>query len=64
MSNYSNIPTPMLESMWREKCRHIREGHRLPGDMDEVFLMRRELDKRSGVRNPTTEINYEKYLTD
>ena len=54
----------MLESMWREKCRHISEGHRMPGDMDEVFLMRRELDKRMGVRNPTTEVNYEKYLTD
>lgn len=64
MSNYSNIPTQMLESMWKEKFRHIREGHRMPGDMDELFLMRRELDKRSGVTNPSTYINFEETLTD
>ena len=63
-TNYGNIPTSMLEVMWKQKCIQIRMGSKMAKDLEDAFAMRRELDKRKGVKNPTTEIDYEKYITD
>ena len=64
MSNYINIPTDMLEQMWRAKCRQIKNGIRMHGDLEEAYLMRKELDKRSGISNPSVFVNFEETLTD
>lgn len=63
-TNFSNIPTAMLEAMWNQKRLHIRMGSNMQKDLEDAFAMRRELDKRLGVKNPTTEVDYEKYTTD
>ena len=54
----------MLEQMWRAKCHQIKTGQRLPGDLEEAYLMRKELDKRSGISNPSVFVNFEETLTD
>lgn len=61
MRKYRDIPLEELEKMWNERRMHIRIG---TSDMDEVFEMRREIDRRKGNHNPSTDVNYESYLTD
>lgn len=65
---YDGTPLVTLEAMWDEKRRRIAElpaCDRLPSEMEELFTMRREIDKRKGYRNPIVDINFsEEYLTD
>ena len=64
---YDGIPLVELERVWEEKRRRIVElpsCDRLPMDMEELLSMRREIDKRKGIANPTVDVNFsEDYLT-
>lgn len=65
---YDGIPLAMLEAKWAEKRRRIAElkpEDRLPSDMDELFSMRKEIERRKGNKNPVVNVNFsEEYLTD
>ena len=65
---YDGIPLAMLEAEWAEKRRRIAElkpEDRLPSDMDELFSMRKEIERRKGNKNPVVNVNFsEEYLTD
>ena len=54
--------------MWQSKRLDIakaKDGKPAFEDVEELFAMRRELDRRSGKKNPTIEVNFEEdYLTD
>ncbi len=60
---YRSVPTAELLVMWaREKERIVRTGDE---DFSVLLAMRRELDRRKGVRRPTVDVNFSKdYLTD
>lgn len=63
--DYKSIPTPELERMWNEKRLSIRIGKYFQEDMNEVYAMRKELDRRAGNEIPPVFVNFEKEnLTD
>lgn len=63
--NYKNIPTQELEKMWNEKRLSITGGPGFRKDMDEVFSMKKELDRRKGDIPKGQQVNFEQqYLTD
>lgn len=64
MAKYKHIPTEKLEQMWNQRRLRLRMGEHFKSDMDEVYEMRRELDRRRGDTPPGEEINFEKYTTD
>ena len=69
MSNqYRNTPTEQLEKMWNDKRLSLAigaKGRDFQKDLDAVFEMRQELDRRKGERLPTTSIEFsEEYTTD
>lgn len=66
MSNYyKTIATPVLERMWeRERDRLSRKVDAVVGDYEDLFAMRRELDRRRGIENPSSSVNYENYVSD
>lgn len=66
--DYKGIPTPELERMWNERRLSMKIGadrSMFRRDMEEVYAMRRELDRRRGDVAPSSDVNFEqKYLTD
>ena len=64
---YKRKSTAELEEEWRRRRDEVagkKPSERTPGDMDALLALRREIDRRRGVRNPTVEINFESYVKD
>ena len=68
MSNYKDISTSELEKMWNERRLSLKissDPSVFRKGMDEVFAMRRELDRRLGEKKPSVDVNFEReYVTD
>lgn len=64
-SYYKSLATPVLRKMYerlRQGLASLPPEERPADDMDSLLQMRRELDRRTGI--PSTEVNFEKYITD
>ena len=62
---YRSLKTGVLRKMWeRERERVSRIAEPSPGDYADLLAMRRELERRSGTKNPSVEVNFEKYISD
>lgn len=62
---YKSLATPVLRQMWerlRANTLSLPEKDRKREDVDALFAMRDELDRRSGGK-PTVEVDFEKYIT-
>ena len=68
MSNdYKSLSTSDLIRKWERKRDRIagkKPSERMIDELDELMAMRREIDCRRGVRNPTVEVNFEDYVKD
>ena len=64
IKDYKSIPTPELERMWDKKRMSIRIGEHFREDLDDVYAMRKELDRRAGNEIPPVFVNFEKNITD
>lgn len=64
MGRYQRMSTEALQSLWekeRERLLGLPESERR---YEELYAMRRELERRSGESLPKVEVNYDDYLTD
>lgn len=62
---YKAIATPVLRQMWarlRDSVLSLPEKDRRAEDLNALFAMRNELDRRSGGK-PSVEVDFEKYIT-
>lgn len=68
MSNdYKYLSTSDLIRKWERKRDRIagkKPSERMIDELDELMALRREIDRRRGVRNPTVEVNFEDYVKD
>lgn len=68
MSKYRDVPTTELERMWNEKRLSLKIGADssvFRGELDEVYEMRRELDRRRGEVPQAKDVDFGKeYVTD
>ena len=61
---YRSIKTPVLEKMWeRERDRLMKKKDAVVGDYDELFMMRREIERRKGDKLPSADVDFESYVT-
>ena len=62
---YRTVKTPVLVKMWeRERERVVSMANPSPSDYADLLAMREELDRRRGVKKPSVDINFEKYISD
>ena len=68
MSNdYKSLSTSDLIRKWERKRDRIagkKPSERMIDELDELMALRREIDRRRGVKNPTVEVNFEDYVKD
>lgn len=68
MSNdYKSLSTSDLIRKWERKRDQIagkKPSERMIDELDELMALRREIDRRRGVRNPTVDVNFEDYVKD
>lgn len=66
-SNYRNIPTKELYSMWNRKRLSLKIGADpsvFRDELAELRAMRDELDRRDDGRGRIRDVDFEKYVTD
>lgn len=62
---YKSVKTPVLEGMWRrERDRVAALASPSSSDFADLYAMRSELERRRGVRLPSVDVNFEKYVSD
>ena len=59
-SIFKGISNEYLEAMWQELEKKEKKSRE---DIDQMYMIRREMDRRMGRKKPTIEINFEKYVT-
>lgn len=65
MSKFRDVPTPELERMWNEKRLSLKIGAGFRERLDDVYEMRRELDRRRGEVPQAKDVDFGKeYVTD
>ena len=66
MSNdYKSLSTSDLIRKWereRDRIAGKKPSERMIDELDELMALRREIDRRRGVRNPTVLVNFEDYV--
>ena len=65
---YDGLSLSTLEAMWENKRLVIAEMPKeniLPGDLEALFSLRREIDRRKGHKPPVADVNFpEQYIPD
>jgi len=68
MEEFKHLSTEELEKLWNEKRLSLKitsDKKVFQEGLDEVYAMKKELDRRKGIKNPTEDVNFSKeYLTD
>ena len=68
MGDYRSIPTVRLVEMWMSGVNAVKgkdPSELTVGDFDEIYDMRRELDRRKDEPKQIVDVNFSKdYLTD
>lgn len=68
MKDYKSLSLPELVKKWQKKRMKLAQTddkNRKFEDIEELFAMRKEIDRRKGEKKPTVNINFaDEYLTD
>lgn len=62
-TDYKKIETPELKRLWEAQRNKVVNHSHTQGDLDELFAMKKELDRRKGEKNPIVDINFEQHYT-
>jgi len=61
---YRRMSLSDLRDRWERLRVKVGSGNGVARDVDELYSLRREIDRRSGEKNPIIEVNFEDYVKD